>query len=105
MTEQAHILTEEQWLHIKANDDARTQAAISASIEQAAALVANAEFLKAQVTPISHRDAIAVCAMQGLITGSNRFNLGSDDGFLEKRIAEQAFMLADAMIKMMEPKP
>ena len=101
----APVLTEEQWMHIKANDDIKTNAFLTTQNYQQDLFVAHINFLEMQVAPFSRRDAIAVSAMQGLITGSNRFNLGNDDGGLEKRIAEHAYMLADAMIKIMEPKP
>ena len=105
MTEQAPILTEEQWLHIKSNDDARTQAAISASREHEAMLSANVKFLRDQIPPMPHRLAIAVHAMQGVLSNPNiREILRDDDAFYE-RLVEVSFTAADAMIEKMEPKP
>lgn len=102
MTDKAPILTAEQWQHVKANDDSKTQAAISTSRAQEAALNANAEFLKNQVAPLSHRDAIAVHAMQGILSNPNFREILRDDCRFYERLVEVSFSAADAMLKLAE---
>jgi len=99
------VLTEEQWLHIKANDDARTQSAVSASAAQEVSLTAHAEFLKKQVTPLSHMNVVAVHAMQGILSNPNIHDILRDDDAFYERLVEVSFASADAMMKRMEPKP
>ena len=86
-------LTETQWEHLKANEDAKTASIIAVNEAQRIAILANAKFIESQVKPFTQRETIAIQAMTAMMA-SGKYGA-------EYAVA-QSFVLADKMIAMME---
>jgi len=97
-------LTPEQWAIVEAQERRRTQLVEENTMKtlrfQAELLDKYTETLPAMKSVLSERDQIAVCAMQGQLSGM--WTSDNPHGWSHDEIARESYSMADAMLKARE---
>lgn len=95
-------LTPEQWAIVEAQERRRTELVEENTMKtlrfQANLLDKYTETLPAMKSFLSERDQIALCAMQGQISGM--WTSDTPHGWTHEEIAREAYSVADAMLKV-----